>query len=695
MERPTQIAIVFDRPIRPLEGVDEGPLGFSIEPALAGTWSWVGTHGVVFEPLNHEFPRATEYHVRIAQDLTAVDGARLTQTWSQQFETPSPKVALSDCNALTAAPDGGMSVTIEPPVDESELKRVLHVEVASMPDPPRGLEKLDLGEVRNHPLPTSESASTTSTTSASTASASTTSASTASTTSTTSASTTSTTSASTTLLSEPKPVFHRLEFTLRRDPARQDTYRILPRPTWPVLSQIRFRVDAGVRSKEGPIPSSSSVERVCKTAGLPYAEASYERVRSRDGSDFDTVYLDFPNPPDQRALLAGIRITPTARLRVTTNERGLSSWHDQLDRAPDPSQRPRPLRIELTEFRPSTEYQVTIAPGLAGAFGGRTRYAQRIAFSSERATPSVVTAIRSGQFEPERLDSIEVLTSGLAQFEHAAVALTPEQLLGVIEESSAESSPLANQLLSNAWRRQTIAMARHEGNHSTRVDLRSLFESRLSGSAVLYSARAENAAPSQPHWLSISDLAITAKYSRYGGLVWLTGLRDAQPRPGVAVYALHSCGRTELGRTGQDGSLLINTSEFFVDGSSEPARGTALLADDGKQWTLLPVGRAQTMLPRGNMSRESERPRLAVFTDRDTYCGGENVFVKGYVHRQAEGTSRPIRGSRVHVRLLNGSNRNEIPSVSETIVPSNAYGGFVTQFTLPKESPRVAYVVQA
>src|SRR5512133_2174204 len=229
VERPTQIAIVFDRPIRPLEGVDELPLGFSIEPALAGTWSWVGTHGVVFEPLNHEFPRATEYHVRIAQDLTAVDGARLTQTWSQQFETPSPKVALSDCNALTAAPDGGMSVTIEPPVDESELKRVLHVEVASMPDPPRGLEKLDLGEVRNHPLPTSESASTTSTTSASTASASTTSASTASasttsasttsTTSTTSASTTSTTSASTTLLSEPKPVFHRLEFTLRRDPA--------------------------------------------------------------------------------------------------------------------------------------------------------------------------------------------------------------------------------------------------------------------------------------------------------------------------------------------------------------------------------------------------------------------------------------------------------------------------------------------
>lgn len=652
VERPTQVAIVFDRPIRALDAVDTGPTGFSIEPELSGTWSWVGTHAVVFEPDAHQFPRATEYHVRIAEGFAAVDGARLVQSWSQQFRTPHPKLEISECNALTAGPGGGLDLQTDQPVDEAELKRALRVEVAYLPDTPRKAAKLDLSQPGQRDVSSNDA------------------------------------------LVESKLVYRPLDFTLQRDAsAAANHYRILPRQPWPVLSQIRVRVDAGVHSKEGPIPSATAVERICRTVGLPYAEASSSRMESRDGSRFDTVYLDFENPPDPNALLGRIWVTPAARLRVITNDSALSRWHEQLEREANPPRRFRPIRVELTDLRPSTEYRVTIAPGLTGAFGGRTRYAQTLSIVTERAAREVIPGLESGQVEPDRLSPIEVTSSSGGQFEQAAVSLTPEQLLGVIGESSGPSHPLANELLANAWKQQTVGAARLVSKTGTTIDLLSLFEQRSAGGALLYSVRADEAAPARPRWLSLSDLAISAKYSRYGAMIWVTGLKDAEPKPSVTVSALQARGRHLLGTTGQDGSLSIRASEFLSEGSSNSSLPAALLAENGTQWTLLPLGHARANVTRGNTSEDPGRSLIAVFTDRGTYLGGETVFVKGYVHRQTDGKSRPFPNSRVRVSLLCGSKSSQ--PVAELFVPTSAFGGFTTQFVLPEETPRSSYIVRA
>jgi alpha-2-macroglobulin len=93
---PSEISIVFNRPMRPLDlAGDETAPPVRIMPAVKGTWRWVGTSAVVFQPDGH-LPRSTDFRVQVPAGTRALDGSVLDRPYDMSFATPRPKIERSD-----------------------------------------------------------------------------------------------------------------------------------------------------------------------------------------------------------------------------------------------------------------------------------------------------------------------------------------------------------------------------------------------------------------------------------------------------------------------------------------------------------------------------------------------------------------------------------------------------------------------
>ncbi|PKN92309.1 MAG: hypothetical protein CVU44_14300 [Chloroflexi bacterium HGW-Chloroflexi-6] len=92
------ISVTFNQPMVPLttlENLSETDVPVKIEPALPGTWRWLGTKTLTFEydsELIDRLPKATEYRVTVPAGTKSLNGGALAEAVSWTFTTPAPKV---------------------------------------------------------------------------------------------------------------------------------------------------------------------------------------------------------------------------------------------------------------------------------------------------------------------------------------------------------------------------------------------------------------------------------------------------------------------------------------------------------------------------------------------------------------------------------------------------------------------------
>ena len=90
------LSVTFNQPMVPLGTLEDlGALDVpvQIEPALEGTWRWLGTKTLTFEydsALIDRLPKATVYHVTIPAGTKSVTGGVLAQSVEWSFSTPPP-----------------------------------------------------------------------------------------------------------------------------------------------------------------------------------------------------------------------------------------------------------------------------------------------------------------------------------------------------------------------------------------------------------------------------------------------------------------------------------------------------------------------------------------------------------------------------------------------------------------------------
>ncbi len=87
--RESEIAIVFNRPMRALGAQDAKVPAFEMSPPVAGRWEWIGSRSLRFVP-SDGLPNATRFSIKLPAGATDASGQALAADYQWEFTTPSP-----------------------------------------------------------------------------------------------------------------------------------------------------------------------------------------------------------------------------------------------------------------------------------------------------------------------------------------------------------------------------------------------------------------------------------------------------------------------------------------------------------------------------------------------------------------------------------------------------------------------------
>ena len=195
--------------------------------------------------------------------------------------------------------------------------------------------------------------------------------------------------------------------------------------------------------------------------------------------------------------------------------------------------------------------------------------------------------------------------------------------------------------------------------------------------------------------VQVTDLAVHARVGATEGAVWVTGVSDGLPRPGVTV-SIHEVDRQVLATAQTDARGLARLTwrtraagelggqiEGFVSATLGGDRAVAAL----NRWD------ADLSPWRFNVSSAWGDERLplagAVFTERGIYRPGERVYAKAVVRDGALGALRvPARGDSVKWTF---HNRDDEGVLLERTAPLSAFGTADASVELPMGAPVGVY----
>jgi uncharacterized protein YfaS (alpha-2-macroglobulin family) len=225
---------------------------------------------------------------------------------------------------------------------------------------------------------------------------------------------------------------------------------------------------------------------------------------------------------------------------------------------------------------------------------------------------------------------------------------------------------------------QTIDLDALLGGPSARAGAR--------GAALLAVALPGNMGDPTASLVTVTDLAVTAKLSRYGGLVWVTKLSDGAPVANASV-AIRKAGKPELYATTTDGSGLatIPSERFSAVTEAGQIDGAAVLfvrKDD--DWTYQRVERAAASYRSGVDVDLEQRGAWAgiVYTDRGVYRPGETLKLGGVFRRVDAAGIKVVSGEAVRVTVTDA----EGETVFDGRAQLDAFGEIALDVPIPKTS---------
>ena len=117
------VSVTFNQPMIPLGTIADlaaQDIPLKIEPALPGTWRWLGTQTLTFESdsaLFDRMPKATEYRLTVPAGTKSLAGKTLAEPVSWTFTTPPPKIITSYPNGTAQPLDPIIFVAFDQRID--------------------------------------------------------------------------------------------------------------------------------------------------------------------------------------------------------------------------------------------------------------------------------------------------------------------------------------------------------------------------------------------------------------------------------------------------------------------------------------------------------------------------------------------------------------------------------------------------
>ena len=117
-ERAARLSISFSNPMRALGNFKEkaDPTGISLVPRPKGSWRWLDTQTVIFEPEASELPRATTYTIRVSAQISDLQGRKPAAPISRSLTLSPPNIIASTLGTKNVGLEPLLTVKFDQPV---------------------------------------------------------------------------------------------------------------------------------------------------------------------------------------------------------------------------------------------------------------------------------------------------------------------------------------------------------------------------------------------------------------------------------------------------------------------------------------------------------------------------------------------------------------------------------------------------
>ena len=377
-------------------------------------------------------------------------------------------------------------------------------------------------------------------------------------------------------------------------------------------------VKKGLSGVEGSLGSNSDEEITFKTYGPLVLLRSDEEVRPSDDVKF--YFSNFIEPDDVKK---SIHLVPEEEIRSVYRTWYGSDFGYAVD----------------ANLKPRTTYTLTIDGNLQDQYGNRLGAQQTRTFRSTDFPPTVY--FQTGELTVENYlsQNLNVAVRNSPTLEIGMSGVGPSEIVDVLRVGL-WNSKLANRSWRQTYQVNPSVAVNQWGNQQINIG------STLAGSAggfALVKLRKENSKYPQFALAQITNLGVTAKFSRYNNLIYVTDLRNAEPVGGARVDIYSNRGRMVwTGQTGNDGIARSPGWEPLgmekENSWSDPPQyafisngGDKSYAHSGMAISLYPFRLADAYQYEGD-----SRLSGVAFTNQGIYKPGETVYAKAILRRMDE-----------------------------------------------------------
>jgi uncharacterized protein YfaS (alpha-2-macroglobulin family) len=625
---PTEINLVFNRPMRPLElAGEESHSPAVIEPPVKGTFRWVGTSALSFAPEGH-LPLATDFKVTVPAGTRALDGTQLAKTYELRFSTPPPSIVRSDPGnrAGHLTPQTKFTLRWNQPVADTEITRAVKLFGA---DRSKGA----------------------------------------------------------------------IPFAVRHpDPQNAMLTELAPKTPLPKDSAIEMVVAGDLHGIEGPRTSGQEQTLTFQTFGpLKVDEMACDHDTPHGKcSPSSEVSLRLSNEVKIKDLKRAIVIEPPVALKWgTRSEDDTTSW----------------LTLD-GKFGPAKSFTVRLRSTIAAAAGPKTpvrdQYGQALGqdwvgkVDFDDFWPRADIGVQGVYLEASEKRDIPVLAVNMREMRIASKALKQDDVFafGPAESSMRSNFEKIVDLGGSSATFHPVAPKNVAATTFVHGDDVLGGQARRGPIAVAVSYTDRPGTPrareaSSSRIVQVTDLAISAKVSHEGTLVWVTRLSTGTPVGGASVEVKRSPreGGASSGTFQTDGEGFVTISKDRFVPLDEGVDSATIFVRTGDDWAYRHVVEALSGWRFGASieSGSDEAPIGMVFTERGLYRPGDTVKVKGIVREpRPRGTATPA-GKEVRLELKGP----EAELISEHTATLNAFGTFAFDVKVPETGKLGSYTLAA
>ncbi|MEO7330308.1 MAG: MG2 domain-containing protein, partial [Minicystis sp.] len=482
----------------------------------------------------------------------------------------------------------------------------------------------------------------------------------------------------------------KVSFDLKRpDPKNEQLVELVPRARLPLDSPIQLSLDPTLKGREGPLPAAEPQSFKFHT----YGKLAFERVLCNNDtpnhhcSAEGGFSIELTNPVKLADLKKAIRIDPAVKVR----------WPAWLE-----DDQPTKSVQVWGRFAPGKSYGLKIKASAVKDIHGQTMVAdvdQKVIFDD--LWPSAEIGLTGSIFEPTAKKGIPIASVNAKEVELATVKLTEEAILSFQGDAKhGPHDPHLDEITllpgAKTLRLKPTAAVNKAAEHLVQTDdvLGGKDKRGPLALAIRYTERpgtryartANRAAIAQ-----VTDLAISAKISTKGSLVWITHLSNAAPVDGASVkIAIPHAGAPQVFKTDANGFVSIPASAF-VPATSGVERAV-IFAAAGDDWTYRRVSDTLNGWRFGaSVDLSADRPFGMLFTDRGIYRPGDTVRIKGIFREEARSGSSTPQNRPVEI-TVNGPDGESLQKLSPTLSP---FGTLSVDVKVPDTGRLGSYSIQA